>query len=257
MKKSNISKVLSSVRTSMAKHSPEILTGIGIAGMITTTVMAVRATPKALILIEERKEEIGAEKLEAMDMVKTTWACYIPAAITGTLSVACLIGASSVNARRNAALATAYTLSESALKDYQGKVIEMFGEKKNEAVKDAVAKDKVEKNPVVTREVIITEKGNTLCYDAISGRYFKSDIEKIKKAECELNRQMLDDMYVSLNDFYYEIGLDSVKLGDELGWNVDSGYIDLSFSSQLASDGTPCLVIDYSVAPRYDYRNLL
>jgi len=255
--KKEITKSFLSLKTAIKKHSPEILTGIGIAGMITTTVMAVRATPKALILIEERKEEIGAEKLEAMDMVKTTWACYIPAAITGTLSVACLIGASSVNARRNAALATAYTLSESALKDYQGKVIEMFGEKKNEAVKDAVAKDKVEKNPVVTREVIITEKGNTLCYDSISGRYFKSDIEKIKKAECELNRQMLDDMYVSLNDFYYEIGLDSVKLGDELGWNVDSGYIDLSFSSQLASDGTPCLVIDYSVAPRYDYRNLL
>lgn len=255
--KKEIAKSLLSLKTAIKKHSPEILTGIGIAGMITTTVMAVRATPKALILIEERKEEIGAEKLEAVDMVKTAWACYIPAAITGTLSVACLIGASSVNARRNAALATAYTLSESALKDYQGKVIEMFGEKKNEAVKDAVAKDKVEKNPVVTREVIITEKGNTLCYDAISGRYFKSDIEKIKKAECELNRQMLDGMYVSLNDFYYEIGLDSVKLGDELGWNVDSGYIDLSFSSQLASDGTPCLVIDYSVAPRYDYRNLL
>ena len=255
--KKEIAKSFLSLKTAIKKHSPEILTGIGIAGMITTTVMAVRATPKALILIEERKEEIGAEKLEAMDTVKTTWACYIPAAITGTLSVACLIGASSVNARRNAALATAYTLSESALKDYQGKVIEMFGEKKNEAVKDAVAKDKVEKNPVVSREVIITEKGNTLCYDAISGRYFKSDIEKIKKAECELNRQMLDDMYVSLNDFYYEIGLDSVKLGDELGWNVDSGYIDLSFSSQLASDGTPCLVIDYSVAPRYDYRNLL
>ncbi len=255
--KKELAKSFLSLKTAIKKHSPEILTGIGIAGMITTTVMAVRATPKALILIEERKEEIGAEKLEAMDMVKTAWACYIPAAITGTLSVACLIGASSVNARRNAALATAYTLSESALKDYQGKVIEMFGEKKNEAVKDAIAKDKVEKNPVVTREVIITEKGNTLCYDAISGRYFKSDIEKIKKAECELNRQILDDMYVSLNDFYYEIGLDSVKLGDELGWNVDSGYIDLSFSSQLASDGTPCLVIDYSVAPRYDYRNLL
>lgn len=255
--KKEIAKSFLSLKTAIKKHSPEILTGIGIAGMITTTVMAIRATPKALILIEERKEEIGSEKLEAIDMVKTTWACYIPAAITGTLSVACLIGASSVNARRNAALATAYTLSESALKDYQGKVIEMFGEKKNEAVKDAVAKDKVEKNPVITREVIITEKGNTLCYDAISGRYFKSDIEKIKKAECELNRQMLDDMYVSLNDFYYEIGLDSVKLGDELGWNVDSGYIDLSFSSQLASDGTPCLVIDYSVAPRYDYRNLL
>lgn len=255
--KKEIAKSFLSLKTAIKKHSPEILTGIGIAGMITTTVMAVRATPKALILIEERKEEIEAEKLEAMDMVKTAWACYIPAVITGTLSVACLIGASSVNARRNAALATAYTLSESALKDYQGKVIEMFGEKKNEAVKDAVAKDKIEKNPVVTREIIITEKGNTLCYDAISGRYFKSDIDKLKKAAGVLNRQMLDDMYVSLNDFYYEIGLDNVKLGDELGWNVDDGYIDLSFSSQLASDGTPCLVIDYNVAPRYDYGKLM
>lgn len=257
MKKSNISKVLSSVRTSMAKHSPEILTGIGIAGMITTTVMAVRATPKALILIEERKEEIGAEELEVADVVKTTWFCYIPAAITGTLSIACLIGASSVNAKRNAALATAYTLSESALKDYQGKVVKMFGEKKHETVKDAVAKDKIEKNPVVTREVIITEKGNTLCYDAISGRYFKGDIDKIKKAECELNRQMRDEMYVSLNDFYYEVGLDNIKIGDELGWNIDNGYIDLSFSSQLASDGTPCLVIDYSIAPRYNFSELM
>lgn len=255
--KKELAKSFLSLKTAIKKHSPEILTGIGIAGMITTTVMAVRATPKALILIEERKEEIGAEKLEAMDMVKTAWACYIPAAITGTLSVACLIGASSVNARRNAALATAYTLSESALKDYKGKVIEMFGEKKNEAVKDAIAKDKVEKNPVVTREVIITEKGNTLCYDAISGRYFKGDIDKIKKAECELNRQMRDEMYVSLNDFYYEVGLDNIKIGDELGWNIDNGYIDLSFSSQLASDGTPCLVIDYSIAPRYNFSELM
>lgn len=255
--KKEIAKSFLSMKTAIKKHSPEILTGIGIAGMITTTVMAVRATPKALILIEERKAEMGSEQLEAIDVIKNTWICYIPAAITGTLSIACLIGASSVNARRNAALATAYTLSESALKDYQGKVIEMFGEKKNEAVKDAIAKDKVEKNPVVTREVIITEKGNTLCYDAISGRYFKGDIDKIKKAEYELNRQMRDEMYVSLNDFYYEIGLENIKLGDEIGWNIDSGYIDLSFSSQLASDGTPCLVIDYSIGPRYDFRDLI
>lgn len=110
--KKELAKSFLSLKTAIKKHSPEILTGIGIAGMITTTVMAVRATPKALILIEERKEEIGAEKLEAMDMVKTAWACYIPAAITGTLSVACLIGASSVNARRNAALATAYATPE-------------------------------------------------------------------------------------------------------------------------------------------------
>ena len=131
MNKPNLSKIAKGIRMSISKHSPEILTGIGIAGMVTTTVMAVRATPKALILIEERKEEIDVDKLTPIELIKATWTCYIPAAITGGLSIICLIGASSVNTRRNAALATAYTLSESALKEYQGKVIETIGEKKS------------------------------------------------------------------------------------------------------------------------------
>lgn len=253
MNKPNLSKIAKGIRMSISKHSPEILTGIGIAGMVTTTVMAVRATPKALILIEDKKAENDVDKLTPVETIKATWTCYIPAAITGCLSIFCLIGASSVNARRNAALATAYTLSESALKEYQGKVIETIGEKKEQSVRDAIAKDRIDKNPVSSREVIITEKGNTLCYDAISGRYFKSDIDKLKKAENELNRRMRDEMYISLNEFYYEIGLNPTKIGDDLGWNIDHGYIELNFSSQLTDDGNPCLVIDYQVAPRYEY----
>lgn len=253
MNKNKIPKFILTLRNAAKKHSPEILTGIGVAGMITTVVMAVKATPKALILIEEKKEEEGVDKLPALETVKAAWACYIPATIIGGMSVFCLVGASSANLRRNAALATAYTLSESALKEYQEKVVETIGEKKEQSVRDAIAKDRIDKNPVANREVIITERGNTLCYDVISGRYFKSDIDKLKKAENELNRQMRDDMYISLNEFYYEIGLNNTKLGDDLGWNIDSGYIELNFSSQLTDDGTPCLVIDYQVAPRYDY----
>lgn len=265
MRKLNISNLAKSIQTSVSKHSPEILTGFGITGLVTTTIMAVRATPKALYLLNEDLENQGLATIDyhtdrrfsdyfnLLDMAKLTWTCYIPAVITGGLSVICLIGASSVNARRNAAFATAYTLSESALKEYQEKVVEHIGEKKEQAVRDAIAKDKLEQDPVTNREVIITDKGNTLCYDALSGRYFKSDIDKIKKAINEINRNLLGDMYVSLNDFYYELGLDNTKLGDDLGWNVNNGLIDLNFSSQLASDGTPCLVINYQVAPRYDY----
>ncbi len=253
MGKLNPSNIVKSVRTVISKRSPEILTGIGIAGMITTTVMAVRATPKALALIEDKKIENDTDKLTPVETIKATWTCYIPAAVTGTLSVACLIGANSVNARRNAALATAYTLSESALKEYQEKVIETIGEKKEQTVRDAIAKDKIDRDPVSSKEVIITEKGNTLCYDSISGRYFKSDIDKLKKVENELNRRMRDEMYISLNEFYYEIGLNPISIGDDLGWNIDHGYIELNFSSQLADEGTPCLVIDYRVAPRYEY----
>lgn len=260
--KQNLSQIVKSVRTTLAKHSPEILTGIGIAGMVTTTILAVKATPKALRLIEEKKEELEFERdefvtLSKSEVVKTCWKCYIPSAVTGAMSIACLIGASSVNLKRNAALATAYTLSETALKEYQEKVVETIGEKKEQVVHDAIAKDKIDKQPVTTSEVIITEKGNTLCFDAVSGRYFKSDIEKLKKTENELNRRMRDEMYISLNDFYYEIGVKPIDLGDELGWNIDKGYINLKFSSQLADDGTPCLVMSYHVAPRYDFRTLM
>ena len=253
MPKHSLASIAKSVRTAMKKHSPEILTGIGIAGMITTTVMAVKATPKALILIEEKKDELETDTLNGKEIVKAAWPCYIPAAVIGSISVFCLIGASSTNLRRNAALATAYTLSESTLKEYQEKVVETIGEKKERDIREQVSKEKMIKNPV--REVILTEKGgNTICYDVISGRYFKSDRDTISRVVNELNRQMRDEMYVTLNDFYYELGLDATKMGDDLGWNIDKGYIELAFSSHLDANGTPCLVIDYQVAPVYDYR---
>ena len=130
---------------------------------------------------------------------------------------------------------------------------ETYGEKKEKEVRNAIAKDKIEKNPVSSNEVILTKKGDTLCYDALSGRYFKSDIEKLKRCMNEINRQILNDGSASLNDFYYEIGLDSIKIGDDLGWDTRQGLVDIDFSSQLASDGTPCLVLDFSIAPVYDY----
>lgn len=254
MSKSSLSKAWKGMRRSIQKHSPEILTGIGIAGMVTSTVLAVQATPKALILIEQKKEEDGVEKLTPIDTVKATWKCYIPAAALCAASGLCLVGASSANMRRNAALATAYALSESTLRDYQKKVVEEIGEKKEKLVREAVAKEKLEQNPVSKNEIIITERGNTLCYDIMSGRYFRSDIDKLKKAVNELNRRMRNENYISLNELYYEIGLDEIAIGHDLGWNIDKGYIDLEFSSQLAEDGTPCLVVGYQLAPRYDFR---
>lgn len=254
MNKPNLSKLVRSVRTAMNKHSPEILTGIGIAGMISSIIMAVRATPKALSLMEEKMIENDTSELSPVEVIKTTWTCYIPTTITCCMSIGCLIGASSVNFRRNAAIATAYTLSESALKEYQEKVIETMGNKKEQSVRDSIAKDRIDRDPISSsREIIITERGNTLCYDTVSGRYFKSDIDKLKKAENELNRQIRDDMYISLNEFYYEIGLNAIGVGDDLGWNIENGYIDLSFSSQLTEEGSPCLVIDFKVVPKYGY----
>lgn len=252
METKKLTTILKGVQMAAKRHSPEILTGIGIAGMITTAVMAVRATPKALQMIDDAKEEKD-EILTPVETVKVAWKCYIPAAVVGGVSIACLVGASSVNARRNAALATAYALSESTLKEYQEKVVEKLGKKKEQEVRDDIAKDHVDRNPVSKSEVIITEKGNTLCFDKLSGRYFRSDIDKLKAAVNELNRQMRYDMYISVNEFYDEIGLSHTDFGDMLGWNIDRDYIDLQFSSQLAEDGTPCLVVAHRVLPQYEY----
>ncbi len=255
MSKEGLKRTIKSAGRVLTKYSPGILTGIGITGMIGATFMAVKATPKALYLIEAKKEESEVEELTPVETIKTCWKCYIPATLTTVLSAVCLIGASTVSAKRNAALATAYSISEAALREYQEKVVEVIGEKKEKAVRDAVAKDQIERDPVTKSEVVIIDSNsNTLCYEPLSGRYFKSTIDKIKKAEIKLDRQMIQEMYVSLNDFYWEIGLDGTDLGDQMGWNLSKGYMDLSFSSQLADDGTPCAVIVYGIPPVYDYQ---
>lgn len=253
----NVTTFVKSVRRSAAKHSPEILTGIGIAGMITSTVLAVKATPKAMVEIErernKRLREPDVVPLTKADIVKLTWKFYIPTVISGVTSIACLIGANSVNAKRNAALATAYKLSETALTEYREKVVETIGEKKEQLVRDKVAEERVKNNPVTNKEVIVTGSGNTLCLDVLSGRYFTSDMETLKRTANDLNKRMLSENYISLNEFYDELGLSHTLIGDQIGWNVDKGMIDLDFSSQIAEDGRPCLVVDYMIAPKYNF----
>lgn len=259
MSKVNMGKLFKDAQSLVSKHSPELLTGLGIAGMITTTVLAVKATPKALDLIEQKREELypnSTQTLTPVETVKATWKCYVPAAVTGVTSVACLIGASSVNARRNAALATAYNLSATALSEYKEKVIETIGEKKEQVIRDKVAEEKIKKEPVNNSAIIVSGNGNTRCFDTITKRRFTSDIEQIKRIVNELNRQMINGQdYISLNEFYYELGLDGCAVGDDLGWNVTRGLIELDFSAQLDADGVPCIVLDYLVAPKRGYNS--
>lgn len=259
MNKTTVAKLFKDVQAVLVKHSPELLTGLGIAGMVTTTILAVKATPKALQLIENKKEELElepADNLTPVETVKTTWKCYVPAAVTGAAAVACLIGGSSVSAKRNAALATAYNLSATALSEYKEKVVETIGEKKERTIRDKVAEERIKKEPVNNSAIIVSGTGNTRCFDTITKRRFTSDIEQIKRIVNELNRQMVNGQdYISLNEFYYELGLDGCAVGDDLGWNVTRGLIELDFSAQLDADGIPCIVIDYAVAPKRGYNS--
>ena len=255
MNKETILKFFNTVKAGTIKHSPEILTGVGIAGMITTTVLAVKATPKALDLIAIAEDEKN-DTLTKVEVVKTAWKPYIPAAVTCAASITCLIGASSVNAKRNAALATAYELSKTALAEYKEKVIETVGEKKEEVIREKVAQKKVDENPISKSEVIITGTGDIMFLEPVSMRYFKSDIENIRKIINDLNYRLTTGMeeFISLSEFYDEIGLAHTSESDNIGWNLyRDGQIDIDFPATKNEKGEPCLMLDYNVSPRYDY----
>ena len=236
-----------------ARHAPEVLTGFGIAGMFTAVIFAVKATPKAVKILEERKAENNGEPTK-IETVHAVWKCYIPTAAACLGAVVCFISANAIHTKRSAALTAAYALSESAFLDYRQKVVDTVGEKKEELIHTAVVQDKIDKMPPSKSEVIITGSDDTLCYDAFAGRYFHSCKAKIDRAVNELNRIILSEDFASLNDFYDLIGLKPTKIGDCLGWNSKHrGCVDVRFSSHLTEDHRPCLAIAFNVAPRYEY----
>lgn len=248
--------IQSAVKTSLIflrKHTPEILTALGVVGMATATVTAVKATPEALKKIEEKKEELNVDKLTVGETIKTCWKCYLPTVTAVTASAACIVGASATNNRRNAALATAYTLSETAMREFSEKAEKALGEERSNDIRNEIAKERVENHPVEQQQVIVLGKDETLCYDYMADRYFTKDPDEINKAVNELARRMRYETYVSLNDFYYELGLRPTGVGDEVGWNIDKGIIDIYYSAQVATNGKPCLVLEYRVPPKANY----
>ena len=250
--KLNFKSIVDGVRLFGKRRAPEIAIGLGIGGYLASIILAVKGTSKAVRMLDEATDNEPYE-LTMPEKLKITWKCYIPTAIAATASTISVIGGTKIGIKRNAALMTACALSETALKEYADKVKEVLGEKKHEAIQDSIAEDHVKNNPVKNNEVFLTNKGETLCYEPLSGRYFKSDIESIKRVVNELNRDMISDNYISLNELYDGLGLPDVKLGETIGWSIDHGYIEIHFSAAIADNGEPCIVLNHDNPPIYDY----
>lgn len=238
--------MLKNLGGTISKNSPHILTGLGCAGVLTTAILSGKAGIEAYKILDA--EERAVDKKEA---VKLTWTLFIPPAVVGASSIACIIGANTINVKRNAALAALYSLSETAFREYKAKVVQEIGKTKETKIRDEIAKDVVTANPPGDRTIIITGNGEVLCYDRLCDRYFKSSPEKIRQQVLELNYDLMTEMWIDLNDLYYAIGLPSTKLGNMMGFDIDKGRIEIDYSSQLTPEGQPCLVIDTTVYPKY------
>ena len=272
--KLKVPQMLKTAQNTIKKHSPEILTAIGIAGMVTTTVLAVKATPKALELIEKEKDRKNEEflkeaekngdsecnhisKLKPLEAVKVAWKPYIPAALTCLASAGCLIGANSVHVRRQAALYSAYKLSETAFTEYREKAKEVVGEEKEKEIRERVSQDHVSNIIIHEDGIVHTGNGNTLFLDPISKTVFRSSKNSIDKTVNELNWRMTygSEPYISLEEFYNELKLPHYALGNELGWRTDKGMIDVVYNPAVTNSGEPCLELDFLIPPEWDFNN--
>ena len=250
----NMSTVKTMVRTAgevLRQNSPHILTALGALGVIGTGVATGKAVWAASELIAEN------DLVEKKEIVKECWPCFIPPVLIGGASIACIIGADCINTKRQAALYALYSAAVEGAKEYEDKVKEMFGEGKEQKVRDAIAQDKINEHPE-TAEVEPSCYGSDFvkCYDAFSGRYFYNSMQNIRRVQNDLNEERRLNMFVSANDVFYALQMKPTKYGEEWGWNADTP-IKFEFSSCIDEHDIPCLVLDYEIGPRQDYRDLM
>lgn len=253
----NFASIAKSIGMTLKDHSPQILTGLGALGVVTTTVMAVKATPSALEEIKNEEARRSVDRpnyiLNPKEKVAVAWKHYIPATSMGLATISCIIGANSINLRRNAALISAYSITEKAFSDYKHKVIETMGEDRDYQIRQEITNDRMhEANN--TRSLVLTGTENFLCYDSYCDRWFESTLEKIRKAQNDVNYDILNDGYASLNDFYRLVGLEPNKIGEEVGWRSDL-LMDLDFEPKITAEGKPAIAMVFKNEPNREYYN--
>lgn len=243
----------------LSNNASTILTAGGVVGTVATAVLTGKATFKAAEIIhEEEIRRIAQADRDTMGLstftkVKLVGPQYIPPIIVGGLTIASIVMANKISASRAAALAAAYGVTQKQFEEYKAKVAEKLTGPKKTSINDELAQDRVTNTP--NREVIILADGEVLCFDQFTGRYFRSSVERIRKAEQTINRRLATCAYASLTEFYDEIGLPPTTVSDTVGWSMldqDQAF-EIQLSTVMTPDEKPCIAIDFNVLPKPDY----
>lgn len=237
------------------RNSSTILSVAGVIGVVATTVVAIKATPKALKVLEEAREEKG-EDLTVIEVAVVAAPVYIPTVVIGAASIICILGANTLSKKNQASLVSAYALVDTSFKEYKAKVKELYGNDADEEVRTELAKDQYEKQDIPAREAI----NENLFYDQFSKRYFRATNETVLRAEYEMNRALNECGGATLNDYYELVGLDPVDYGEYLGWSSAQMYemyweswLYFNHTKTTMDDGTTCWIIEFTEPfPEFD-----
>ena len=248
---------MNKIKSFCNENGMNILTGLGVVGVATTAVLAAKATPKALELLQEKdeyKQEAYGEPLTRFEKVLAMAPAYIPAVLTGLATVSCIVGMNRVSYTKQASLISAYTYLNSSYEEYRRKVKEVFGE-------EGEAKVRAE----LGREIELYEKYGSLheprlFYDEISNRYFEMSMYEMKEAEYNMNRMFNFLGALKLNEVYEFFNLGPTEYGETVGWAalrdwevIGYSWIEATFDEITTHDGLQAFAIRFNMQPTKDY----
>lgn len=238
-----------------------ILMGVAMATSVGALVGAIMVTKEASEKLEDKKQELEDEDITAVKQVteygKVVLPYYGPIVLAEVVSLGCMIYAHKLDLKKQAALLGAAQLYLNENKEYRNKVIERIGKKDEEKIREEILQDRVDSKPV--NDMMVAGDGKTLCYDPLSNQYFMSSIEDILNAASLQNIKLYgnSEMYVSANEWLWDIGAQKNDVwGDDLGWNVNTGFELGPGKSRIAPDGRPCYCINYTIMPEPNFKDV-
>ena len=203
------------------KHSSGLLCIVAAGGVIATAILTAKETPKAMKILEQKKAE-KKENLTVIETVKAVAPCYVPAVVSGLMTVACIMGASVLS-------------------------------KKQQAAMESISAEDAEKVDICSYTYFDggslgfgdVEEETILFYEPYSNRYFKSTLYGVLQAEYHINRNFVLGADITLNDFYSFLGIEKIDGCDLVGWSGADGYewIDFTNVCSALEDGTPYYII--------------
>lgn len=199
--------------------------------------------------VRKSEKRLTADDLTLIDKFKLTWRCYIPTATAVLIGGACIVGAHKTHLKRQAALASLLGASQEAFREYRNQVARKLGDRKAQQVEDEMNEELIRENPPIQSRIVQTGHGATLFRDMITGVYFFSDIEKVKRAFHNAQVKLERKGHVCLNEVLTGFGLEPVELGDIVAWGRDEA-IQWRFSACTDEEYATCLVIQYENLPR-------
>lgn len=253
----NLTQMAAKTQHYAKKNAPTILSCMGALGVVGTTLSAIKATLKAIDVLEDEEEikiERDNQSLTTFEKALVVTPVYFPTILLGTATITCIFGANILNKKKQATLVSAYAYLNSSFNEYKDKVKAIYGEDGEKRVRDELAKDKY-----IQQSMSESDK-DILFFDEYSGRYFESTLFNLQNAVYKLNRTFALEGYTNLNEFYRYVDLPETEYGEVLGWSglkcwevFNNAWIEIKWEDMELPDGLVAQAIRFTIPPEEGY----